>query len=156
MYNRNDTVKRHSGMLFQTDSDLRLDGETVDVNKESPSNEMDLPSLLYKKNHSQSADSQPFSVNSEQKNYSTSYGSWQVVHCISSSDFDQNQLPKGIESSEKIEEGSRCNKLNKVRKLFWETYRLFSEETSPSSTRSLTGLLSKLATSVGMGGNPNT
>lgn len=95
--------------------------------------------------------------------------SWQVVHCVSSGDFDQS---KGFErfannkssvpinathcSSDKSEESSRGNRLNKVRKLFWRTYRLFSEETSPSSTRSLTGLLSKLATSVGMGGNSNT
>ena len=93
------------------------------------------------------------------------------MHCVSSTDFDQKQL-QGLErfannkfsshsnakcsgSSDKVDESLRCDRLGKVRKLFWQTYRLFSEETSPSQ-RSLTGLLSKLATSVGMGGNSNT
>jgi len=95
---------------------------------------------------------------------------------VSSSDFDQNQV-KHLSSAyvdrfeifflclcqylllisgDKGEEGTRHDKLNKVRQLFWQTYRLFSEETSPSSTRSITQFLSKLATSVGMGGNSNT
>lgn len=126
--------------------------------------------------------------NAQQQNYSSSYGrwlilvlevldylyfcSWQVVHCVSSSDFDPSQV-KSFErfgcniplfllmqynSSDSGGEGGsrRCERLNTVRKLFWQTYRLFSDETSPSSTRSLTGLLSRLATSVGMGGNSNT
>lgn len=65
-------------------------------------------------------------------------------------------VPLQLVSGDKDEEGTRYDKLNKVRQLFWQTYRLFSEETSPSSTRSITGLLSKLATSVGMGGSSNT